>query len=110
MDVVVKAFMGVFFSMILVFLGVGIISASMEGRNANTFASECTTRISNSGFSQAVIEVCKRDAKRNGYELQVWTRQENTAMMPTGEILLTYHNQIPLLGLEQEHQVRGIIY
>lgn len=63
MEEIAKAFLGMFFTMLVAFLGVSTISASMDARNANALMAECSSRIAASDYSDAVIKECQEMVK-----------------------------------------------
>ena len=102
MDSVVKAFLGVFFLLTMMFLGVGLIGAAIDAGKAENFA----TRISNSNFSESVIQACKEDAAAEGYQCQVELVRPSDRQRPTyGTLTLTYPFRIPLLSFETRETV-----
>lgn len=106
METVVKAFTGLFFSLVIVYLGVGIISASIDARNADSFAADCITRIENSNYASEVVEACKQDAKILGYELEIATFQAgNSGKTAYGILDLKYRYAIPIIGMNKEQSI-----
>lgn len=111
METIVKSFVGLFFSMVLLILGIGMIAASVNARNATSFAADCTARIENSDFSESVIETCRREAEERGYKLTVEIMaQEAKPENKFGSLSLEYPFRIPLIGVGQqnviEHSIR----
>ena len=106
MDSVVKAFLGVFFRLTMMFLGVGLIGAAIDAGKAENFATDTATRISNSNFSESVIQACKEDAAAEGYQCQVELVRPSDRQRPTyGTLTLTYPFRIPLLSFEARETV-----
>lgn len=106
METIVKAFTGLFFSLLIVYLGVGLISASVEARNADSFAADCVAKIENSNYASEVIKACKEDAKALGYELKIETFQtEGSKKQAYGILDLTYRYAIPIIGLNKEQYI-----
>ena len=46
METIIKSFVGMFFALLLLLLGAGLIAASVNARNAGAFAAELRTAIS----------------------------------------------------------------
>lgn len=110
METVVKSFVGLFFSLILLILGIGIIAASVNARNAGAFAADCTTQIENSDFSDLVIADCRAEAEKRGYTLTVEVKEQpENSGNKFGRLILAYPFQIPLIGVRQQNTVENSI-
>lgn len=106
MDSVIKAFMGVFFSLLLVMLGYGVLSAAMDARNASAFANGCVQKIESSDYAPSVIESCKNDAKELGYDLSVSMYPgSNGKRIQYGNLQLKYDFSVPFLAVIQKHLI-----
>lgn len=120
MSQIVKAFSGIFFLLLLLFLGIGIVSAQMDVEKAKDYKSDIVMEIENSNYSVSVLNACIEQAKANGYDIAITVYQENgvantyaeaNVMNTEGaylaEILLTYHYGIGILNTSTEHSIRG---
>lgn len=108
METVIKAFTGVFFSLLIVYLGVGIISSSVDARNADSFMADCVSKIENSNYAQEVIDACKEDAGEQQYELIVDTCvPEGSQKAVYGTATLKYEYTIPIIGMNAEHTINA---
>lgn len=104
METIIKTFMGFFFMISMLFLGAGIISASLESRNANAYANNYATRIENANYATSVINECKNEAHELGYNLSVDVKtSQNNVYSHYGMLSLTYNFRIQLLGINQAH-------
>lgn len=104
METVIKTYMGFFFMVAMLFLGSGIISASLESRNANAYAMNYATRIENSNYAMAVIEECTNEAKDLNYAMTVDIKTStNNAYSHYGLLTLRYQYNIPIIGIYQVH-------
>lgn len=104
METIIKAFMGFFFMMALLFLGAGILSASLDSRNANSYANNYATRIENANYAHSVIEECKKEAKELGYALSVDVKTStNNTYSHYGLLTLRFRYRIPIIGINQVH-------
>ena len=104
MDTIVKSFVGLFFSLVLLLLGIGIIAASVNTRNAGTFAADCVTRIENSDFSDSVITDCEEEAAERGYTLSVEVMaQEGRPEAKYGSLRLEYPFRIPVVDISRQN-------
>lgn len=67
MEQIVKAFIGIFFLLIVTFGGIGVTSAAIDASNAEEFVADAAQIIEASNFSPAVMENLKKVAKEYGY-------------------------------------------
>lgn len=120
MSQILKAFLGMFFIMVLLFLGMGIVSAQMEVSDALDYKSDIVAELENSNYSPQVINACIRQAIANGYSIEVKTfvpgqsaktytqpNASDTTGVVMAEIKLTYSYSIGILNMVTKHQVRG---
>lgn len=106
METVIKTYMGFFFMIAMLFLGAGILSASLESRNANSIANNYASRIENANYAKSVIEECKSEANNLGYGLSVDVKtSSNNTYSHYGLLTLRYNYKIPLIGISQTHSV-----
>lgn len=106
MDNIIKGFLGLFLLLFMLFLGLGILKASMDSRKADNFASDSARKIMNSNFSQTVINGCREDARKEGYELTVDLVRPREGHRPRyGTLTLKYQFRVPLLSFEKEQQL-----
>lgn len=104
METVIKTYMGFFFMVAMLFLGSGIISASLESRNANAYANNYATRIENSNYATSIIQECKNEAADLNYGLTVDIKTStNNAYSHYGLLTLKYQYNIPIIGIYQVH-------
>lgn len=120
MSQVFKTFMGVFFLVLLLLTGVGIISAQLDVTAALDYKADIVTELENSNYSPQVINACIEQAVENGYKLEIRTFTEggastiyasanasDTKDVVMAEIILTYPYRMVFLETFLEHQVRG---
>lgn len=120
MSQVFKSFMGVFFILILLLLGVGVISAQIDVSNALDYKSDIVVELENSNYNSNVINGCIQQAAENGYDLQIKTyaaggasvvytspNASDTTDVVMAEVTLTYPYTIGFLNAVTEHTVRG---
>lgn len=106
MENIIKTFTGFFFIMLTVFLATGVMGSSIESRNATQYAANCAQRIESSNFSKNVIQTINQESEERGYHITV-----NTVTSPTnryvhyGTLTLEYQYTIPILGIDQTHDV-----
>ena len=104
MESVIKTYLGFFFLIAMLFLGAGMLSASLDARNANAMANNYATRIEQSNYAASVIEEVKYDAEQLGYLVSVDVRTStNNTYSHYGLLTLRYNYRIPILGISQTH-------
>ena len=113
MDTVIKAMTGLFFSLVLVFIGVGLITTSLNAARANRALSGYVDKISCSNYSREVIEGCKADAREQfgGEDPLIVDKsvQKGSNHIRFARATLTYRFQIPVMGLVRVHKVEAVI-
>lgn len=104
MESVIKTYLGFFFLIAMLFLGAGMLSASLDARNANAMANNYATRIEQSNYAASVIEEVKYEAEQLGYLVSVDVRTStNNTYSHYGLLTLRYNYRIPILGISQTH-------
>jgi len=120
MNQVVKSFLGIFFLLVLLFTGVGIISAQIHVSAALDYKSAVVTQLENSNYSPAVMNACITQATESGYTLEIRTFSMGNAVQTytaanvtdtsdviMAEVILNYPYEIPFLQISVGQQVRG---
>lgn len=120
MSQVIKSFTGVFFLLLVVLLGTGILSAQMDASNAISYKADLVVELENSNYSAQVMNGCIAQAIENGYGICIKTYTEggsvcvyttpsagDTTDVVMAEVVLTYPYRIGFLNSVTEHQVRG---
>lgn len=110
MDVIFKAFSGVFFMMVLMVTGISILFASINAKNADSFATSVTNRIRASYFDERVIEKCKSDAKAHDYELTVDVYTDEKTQECYGIADVAYVYSIPVFGVKETFHVTSEMF
>lgn len=105
MSQIIKAFTGIFFLVLLMLFGCGIVSAQMSSVYARAYKSAVVTELEDSGCSQPVIESCITQAQKDGYglEIRVWERDGKRI----AEVTLEYDYRIPILNYTSKYKLRG---
>lgn len=109
MSTVFKAYTAIFLVLMAVFISVGILSVQMDTQNARDYHASVVNEIENSNHSPTVIQVCKDEARANGYELEVVV-YENTSgnyTFVTSKVTLKYQYTINFLGIQSQKEVIG---
>ncbi len=108
MGQVIKAYLGIFFLLLVGMVGVGVIAAGIQTNAARSYHADVVSEIECSNFSPSVIDSCIRQADAAGYGLEVeefvYDASKNQRM---AEVVLTFDYAIPILNLVSDHQVRG---
>lgn len=120
MSQVVKSFMGMFFILMILLLGAGILSAQVNVANAQDYKADVIAELENSNYSPNVLNGCIRQAVENGYSIKIKTYApgKTTASYTTpsvvdtsgvvmAEVKLSYPYRIGFLNSETWHQIRG---
>lgn len=120
MSQVIKSFMGMFFLLALLLLGVGILSAQTDVSDALDFKSDIIVELENSNYNAEVLNACIQQANENGYSIEIKTyapgnevvsytspNAADTTGVVMAEVKLTYLYRIGFLNTVTEHQVRG---
>lgn len=114
---IVKTYVGVFLLLILVFVGGGLISVSIDGTNAQRYLSDVVDVMEADNFSDVTVNDCinkvnnHTDAKAKHYSnLTVKTIANPNDPYANGrEITMEYEFSIPLLNFNnQKHTVRAV--
>ncbi len=110
MESIVKVFSSVFLLLFLLLTGIGVTKMTMNTGRAERFASDAAVRISNSNYSEKVINNCKNDAKKLDYDLQVdLVYEKGTKRVEYGALTLNFYVEIPLINIRQRHSVEADI-
>ena len=107
METVIKGFVGTFFSVLILVIGMQVLMASLEAHKAQQFMAEVTQRVSASHFSQGVMEACKRDAAEAGYELELRVEERGNSGERFGNATMDYDFRMPLFGIAKKHQLQA---
>ena len=108
----------------MAFLGVDLIKGQQSSSAADSYLSDVCKEVSESNFSSTVIDSCGTQAESNGYDMTITLYSEsggkNTYSYADGaahvntsdefvmaEIRMNYDYQIPILGINKTHSVRG---
>ena len=103
MESVVKGFLGIFFLCLIVVLGIGILTLTMDAYAARQKFSDYCKRIEQSCFDEEVVKECKKEAQDNNMELSVTAiKREGESFVSYGWGQLTYRLCIESIGFEKE--------
>ncbi len=110
MDVIFKAFSGLFFLVVLMITGISLLFSSIGAANADSFATSVAGRIRASYFNSEVIEQCKKEADELDYKLEVSLYTDENTHERYGVADLAYVYSIPLFGIEKTFHVTSEMF
>lgn len=106
MDSVIKGFLGIFLILVMALTGYGLLSASVDAKNADSFAADCVKKIEASDFAEGVIAACRQDALAHGYQLTVdVVRGAGRQRASYAMLTLEYKYELPLTKNAQTHRI-----
>lgn len=126
MSDVLKAFLGLFMILFLVFSSVSIIDASFQANQARDYISAAVSEFENSGHSMNVMNECGSAAVGNGYEMEVRLYfedgknqllvykeeadryEKNTSEAVMSEVILRYPYTLGFFGVTKMHEIRCV--
>ena len=97
--------------LISIFGFIGITNVSAQVAAAKEFKADCIAEIENSNFNPHVIDSCQTQtqAAAGGYGLSVTNMTYDAdGNVNTAEVIVTYSYTIPLFGISQTQETRGI--
>lgn len=121
MSVIIKSFMGIFFFVLVVFLGVGIIQYQTEVNQASNYQQDVLKELQNSDFSPKVMNACILTGTKNNYDVRIdvssgdgshttYTKNHLASHTPdvvAAYVTVLYKSRLPFLGLETTNSLRG---
>ena len=109
MKSIIGAFGTLLVLMMNLFMCITVSNASAMVAAAKEYKAAVVAEIENSNFNVYVIQGCKEQAKKAGYELEVtnYVYDKNNDIQ-TAEVIVTYEYEIPLFGIHRTETTRGI--
>ncbi len=117
---VMKAFLGIFFFALVVFLGVGIVDYQSKVSSAQSYQRDVIAELQNSDFSPSVMNACIKAGEKRKYEVSIEVTLEDGQRKTYGKghpaepaavvaayVTVAYQCRLPFLGIETKHQLRG---
>lgn len=101
MSQIMKAFMGIFIILFMVFSSMGVLGAFLQVERALEFHSSVIDELENSDYADVVLENCLKEAEQYGYELEVTMYEE------CAEVDLGFNIRIPFFGIESGQKIHG---
>lgn len=92
-----------------IFICIAVITVNAEVAAAKEYKAAVVAEIENSDFNPNVISECIAQAGAAGYQLQISEcAYDGENNIRTAEVILSYTYQIPLLGISETKNTRGI--
>lgn len=106
---IVEVFSAFVIMIVAAYISTALITADSEIAAAKSFNADCVAEIENSNFNESVINSCISQASNAGYTLQVTNYTFDVYNdINTAEVILSYKYEMPLLGISQTKEIRGI--
>lgn len=113
--------MGIFFFILIVFLGVGMIQYQTEVNQAANYQQDVLRELQNSDFSPKVLNSCILTGTKNNYEVRIdvslndgshttYTKNclaTHTKGVVAAYVTVLYKSRLPFLGVETSNSLRG---
>lgn len=127
MEAFIKGFLGVFIFAMITYLCVGVISAEIDTSQARNYMDNAKQTVAESHFSSDAIDEAGKKAAENGYEMEITVYERgmgkrtmsygkagngavgDTSKVNCVEMVMEYPYSIPILGVKNEHTVRGYV-
>lgn len=127
MENFVKGFLGVFIFAMVTYLCTGVISAEIETSQARNYMDNAKRVISESNLSEEVLQEVGEKAVVNGYEMNLILYERgqakktfhygadstdsigDTQNIECVEMTMTYDYSMPIIGVKNQHTVRGYV-
>ena len=121
MSAVIKSFMGMFFFILVVFMGIGIVSYQTEVNQAANYQQDVLKELQNRDFSPSVLNACIQTGAKQNYDVRIdvsssdgghatYTKHSpasNTAGVVAAYVTVQYKSRLPFLGVESVNSLRG---
>lgn len=109
MSQIVQFFTGILLMLLGFFLCISVVSGVFQSVRADEYKADVIAEIEDSNFNHKVLEHCKQQAKEAGYDLTVTPCEYDAdGGLSLAEVILSYSYQVPLLGIEETKQLRGV--
>ncbi|HAQ51981.1 MAG TPA: hypothetical protein DCR12_04385 [Lachnospiraceae bacterium] len=107
MEQIIKTYIGMFFLIATVAIGINFIYASLVSRNANNLANNYAAKIRASNMSAKVIDACQEEIASSGGEykklnVDIISDKDNKN---SGTMTLEYSYRLPVFGIDSTKKV-----
>ena len=106
---IIELFSNIILMLLGFFLCISIVAGVYTKTQAEEYKADIITEIENSNFNESVMEACTLQAGEAGYTVEIRPcYYDADGDMTLAEVLLEYSYQVPLLGIAEKKQLRGI--
>ena len=106
MDQLTKGFLSFFLILILMYLGIGLVTSSIDSRNADSFLEDSVQKMEASNYASNVISSVKSDAQSLGYKLDVESSsQKGDSSRTYTQATLEFNYRMPLIGIDKTQYI-----
>ena len=105
---IINTFTTLLFYLLCVLGAAALLTASAQTAAAKEYKADVITEIENSDFNQTVITSCISQAQSAGYTLTVTPSANAEGETVSADVVLSYSYKMPVFGIEETHQTRGI--
>lgn len=107
MEQIIKTYIGMFFLIATIAIGINFIYASIVSRNANNLANDLASKIRASNMSAKVIAACQEEVASSGGEIKklnvdIISDKDNKNY---GTMALEYDYRLPVFGIASTKKV-----
>ena len=107
MEQIIKTYIGMFFLIATIAIGINFIYASIVSRNANNIANDLASKIRASNMSAKVIAACQEEVASSGGEIKklnvdIISDKDNKNY---GTMTLEYDYRLPVFGIASTKKV-----
>ena len=86
-----------------------VVSGVFSSVRADEYKADVIAEIEDSNFNAQVMEHCKKQAEEAGYDLTVTPCEYDAdGDLSLAEVTLSYSYEVPLIGIEEKKQLRGV--
>lgn len=109
MEKIIGAFSTLLVLLFVIFSSAALINAASDASAAKEFKADVIAELENSDFNPYVVNECIAQAQAAGYTLQIGNlTYDADNNVKTAEVILTYGYELPIFGISQVHETRGI--
>lgn len=106
---IVQFFTGILLMLLGFFVCISVVSGVFSSVRADEYKADVIAEIEDSNFNAQVMEHCKKQAEEAGYDLTVTPCEYDAdGNLSLAEVILSYSYEVPLLGIEEKKQLRGV--
>ena len=106
---IVQFFTNIVLMLLGFFLCISIVAGVFQSVRADEYKADVIAELEDSNFNDRVISRCMSQASESGYSLKVTPcAYDVDGDLLLAEVILEYTYKVPLLGVEERKQLRGI--